>query len=118
MGRNSRVNSERHREISAYLADERVPDEERGTVMIALFGHAVAYLALAAVQAIWLAVTAVRVWRRREQGLTAAVRTGVHRPTLAGIAGATLGYTILRRIGVARLGQRAARHAVRSAPDS
>lgn len=85
--------------------------------MAGLVGHAFAYLVLSAVQAIWLAVTAVRVWRRREEGFATAVRAGVHRPTLVGLAAATLIYEILRRFGMARLSQRAAGRAVRQGED-
>jgi hypothetical protein len=118
MSRNSQGNSERHREVTAYLLEERVPDQERGAVVLGLVAHAFAYLALVAAQAIWLAFTAVRVWRRREEGFATAVRTGVHRPTLAGVAAATLTYAILRRIGIAWLGHRAAEHGVRPGSDS
>ena len=98
--------------------DERVPDHERGAVVVGLVAHAFAYLALVATQAIWLAVTAVRVWRRRKEGFATAVRTGVHRPTLAGVVAATLTYAILHKIGIAWLGRRAAEHGVRPGPDS
>jgi hypothetical protein len=118
MGRNSRGDSERRREVTAYLMDERVPDRERGAVVVGLVAHAFAYLVLSAAQAIWLAVTAVRVWRRREEGFATAVRTGVHKPTLAGLAAATLTYEIMRRFGMVRLSQRAAGHAVRQGRDS
>jgi hypothetical protein len=81
--------------------------------MVGLVAHAFVYLLLAAVQAIWLVVTAARVWRRREAGWATAMRTGVHRPTLAGLAAATVIYEILRRFGMARLDQRAGEHATR-----
>ena len=84
MSGNSQGNSERHREVTGYLLNERVPDQERGAAVLGLVAHAFAYLALVAAPAIWLAVT-VRVWRRREEGFATAVRTGVHRPTLAGV---------------------------------
>jgi hypothetical protein len=97
-------------DLVAYLTDERVPDVERGAVMLGLWAHAVAYLLLTAAQVAWCAVTAVRVWRRREAGWAAAVRTGVHRPTLVGLASATAAYAILRRLGLASLSRRARRH--------
>ena len=87
-------------------------------MVVGLVAHAFVYLALVATQAIWLAVTAVRVWRRREEGFATAVRTGVHRPTLAGVAAATLTYAILHKIGIAWLGHRAAEHSVRPGSDS
>jgi len=46
---------------------------------------------------------AIRVWRRREAGLTAAVRTGVHKPTLAVMLAAQLAYVIFRRVGLGKL---------------
>jgi hypothetical protein len=79
-------------------------------VMLGLVTHAVAFLLLTGAQAAWCAVTAVRVWRRRESGWAEAVRTGVHRPTLASLAGATVAYAVLRRLGLARLRRRAREH--------
>jgi hypothetical protein len=102
----------------AYLTDERVPAGERGGVILGLLAYAVAYLLLTAAQAAWCAITAVRVWRRREAGWAAAVRTGVHRPTLAGLAAATVGFEIVRRLGVAGLSRRARDHAARQARGS
>jgi hypothetical protein len=104
---------ERQRRFLAYMTDQRVSDEEHGVVMIWLFTHALAYLLLTAAQAIWAAVTVVRVWRRREAGWATALRTGVHLPSLAGLVTARLIYAILRRIGVARLNRRTDEHASR-----
>jgi hypothetical protein len=101
----------RHGRITAYLVDQRVPDTERGVVMLWLFAHAVAFLLLLAAETLWGAVTVARVWRRREAGWTTAIRDGVHVPTLTGLAGAHLTYAIGRRIGVARLNRRADEHA-------
>lgn len=106
----------RQQEIAAYLRDENVPDVERGAVMLGLITHAFTFLLLIAAQAAWGAVTAVRVWRRRDAGWPRAVRTGVHGPTLAGLVTATFGYQILVRFGRARLSSRARAHASRSAP--
>src|SRR6516225_12384968 len=92
----------------AYLTDDRVPAEERGWVMLGLVAHAGIYLLLTAAEAIWVVAVAVRVWRRREAGLTAAVRTGVHKPTLVVLLIAQLTYFILRRAGLARFRQRIA----------
>jgi hypothetical protein len=91
----------------AYLTDDRVPAEERGWVVLALLAHAVAAVLLAATEATWLTTAVVRVWRRRSDGWPAAVRTGVHRPTLVAILGARLGYVILRRVGLTRFDRRA-----------
>ena len=109
---------QRDSEVEAYLTDESVPAAERGGVILGLVAHAGAYLLLTAAQATWCAVTAVRVWRRREAGWAEAVRTGVHRPTLAGVAAATVGYEIARRLGVAGLSRRARDHAVQQARGS
>jgi hypothetical protein len=118
VGSNSGGSGKRDSEVLAYLTDERVPAGERGGVILGLVAHAAAYLLLAAAQAAWCAVTAIRVWRRREAGWPVAVRTGVHRPTLAGLAAVTVGYEILRRLGVAGLSRRARDHAVRQARGS
>jgi hypothetical protein len=112
MGSNLR-RSERQREMAAYMADDRVPDVERGGVLLALVAHAAGAMLLIGAQAAWCAVTAVRVWRRRDAGWTAAVRAGVHRPTLAGLTAATLAYAVLRRLGVAALIARARHHPAR-----
>jgi hypothetical protein len=98
---------ERSGRLTAYITDERVSDEEKGLVMLALLGNAVLYVLLSATHLIWTIVTAFRVWRRREAGFTAAVRGGVHKPTLAALVAATLSYEIGRRFGVAALQRRA-----------
>ena len=108
--RTIRDRQEQQRQGLAYLTDERVPAEERGRVILALVGHAWAYLLLKAAEAIWIVAVAVRVWRRREAGLTTAVRTGVHKPTLAVLLIAQLTYVVLRRVGLARFSQRIAEH--------
>ena len=81
-------------------------DEERGVVMLALFGHAAIFLLLSTAEAIWAASTAVRVWRRREVGLTQAARTGVHKPTLVALLAAHVFYELLRKAGIAKLDRR------------
>ena len=75
--------------------------------MLALVGHAFVYLLLTGTEAIWVLVMAVRVWRRREVGLTEAMRTDVHKPTLAALLVAHLLYEVLRRVGLAKLSRRA-----------
>jgi hypothetical protein len=111
MRRNPRSSQEQRRRGVAYLTDDRVAAEERGRVMLALVAHAGIYLLLTAAEAIWVVAVAVRVWRRREAGLTAAVRTGVHKRTLAVLLAAQLAYVIFRRMGLARLNQRTGEHA-------
>src|SRR5690348_16906280 len=96
--------------LQAYLADEDVPVEERGQVMVALMGHAYIYLLLTLAWAIWAAITGVRVWRRREAGLLAAMKTGVHKPTLGVLLAARLIYMVLRRVGLAKLNRRTDRY--------
>jgi len=75
-------------------------------VMLALFGHAVIFLLLSAAETIWIGSTAVRVWRRREVGLTQAVRTGVHKPTLVVLLAAHALYVLLQKAGIAKLDRR------------
>lgn len=74
--------------------------------MVALFGHSIIFLLLSAAEAIWVGSTAVRVWRRREMGLTQAARTGVHQPTLVVLLAAHVLYEVLRKAGIAKLDQR------------
>lgn len=81
-------------------------------VMLGLFGHAVVYLLLSAAETIWVGSTAVRVWRRREVGLTQAVRTGVHKPTLAVLLAAHVLYALLRKAGIAKLDRRSTEYMV------
>jgi hypothetical protein len=101
---------ERRRRIDAYLAG--AADEERGAVLLALFGHAVIYLLLFSAETIWLGSTVVRVWRRRELGVTQAVRTGVHRPSLVALFAAHVLYLLLRKAGIAKLDQRSREYMV------
>ena len=81
--------------------------------MLALVGHAFVYLLLTATEATWVVVMAVRMWRRREAGLTEAARTGVHRPTLSVLLVANLLYAVLRRVGLAKLNRRSSERPVR-----
>ena len=112
MRRNPRGSEEQQRRGLAYLTDDRVPAEERGQVMLALVAHAGVYLLLTGAKAIWVVAAAVRVWRRREAGLTTAVRTGVHKPTLAILLVAQLTYVIFRRVGLARFNRRTSEYAL------
>jgi hypothetical protein len=66
----------------------------------------VSTLLLAATEMTWVALTAARVLPRRDEGLLAAVRTGVHAPTLAVFVAADLGYVVLRRAMLARIDRR------------
>lgn len=95
----------------AYMAEDGAPAEARGQVMLALFAHAIVYLLLTVAEASWVVAVAVRVWRRREAGMTTAMRTGVHKPTLAVLLAAQLSYVILRRVGLAKLNRRVSEYA-------
>src|SRR6516164_3329790 len=106
---------EQRQRFRAYMSEDGAPAEEWGRVMLALFGHAFVYLLLTAAEAIWVVAVAVRVWRRREAGVTAAVRTGVHKPTLAVLLGAQLTYVIFRRVGLAKFNRRTSGYAVQRA---
>ncbi len=101
---------ERRRRIDAYLAG--AADEEKGAVMLALFGHAFIFLLLFAAETIWLGSTVTRVWRRRELGVTQAVRTGVHKPSLVVLIAVHVLYLLLRKAGIAKLDQRSREYMV------
>ena len=97
---------EQRQQFMAYMADDGAPAEDRGWVMLALFVHACLYVLLTAARASWVVAVAVRIWRRREAGMSTAMRTGVHKPTLAVLLAAQVGYVILRRVGLAKLNRR------------
>lgn len=99
---------ERRRRIDAYLT--AVGDEEKGAVLLVLFGHAVIFLLLAAAETIWVGSTVVRVWRRRELGAIHAVRAGVHKPSLAVLFAVHVVYLLLRKTGIAKLDQRSSEY--------
>jgi hypothetical protein len=101
---------EQQRRIHAYLTG--AADEERGVALLALFGHAVMFLLLSAAETIWVGATAVRVWRRRELGVTEAVRTGVHKRSLVVLLAAHVLYGLLRRVGIAKLDRRSTEYMV------
>ncbi len=106
--RDDQDGEERQQRFLAYLADARTSDEEKGVITLVLLGHAGVYLLLTATEVTWIAVTAGRVWQRREDGLLSAVRTGVHRPALAAFLAADVGYVVLRRSILARFDRRIA----------
>ena len=108
MRRDSR--QEQSERFVAYMTDDHTPAEEKGWIMLALTGHALIYLLLAATDAIWAVLMAIRVWRRREAGLTQAARTGVHQPTLAILLTANLLYGVLLRLARAKLNRRSSRY--------
>jgi hypothetical protein len=98
---------EQQRRLTAYVTDQRVPDLERGWIMLALTGHASVYLLLTGANTAWIAGMAVRVWRRRKAGLTGAVRAEVRRPGLGALLAANLVYASLRALLLAVLERRA-----------
>jgi hypothetical protein len=110
MRRDSRRHQEQHERFMAYMTDDRTSAEERGRVMLALVGHAFIYLLFAATDAIWVVLMAVRVWRRREGGMTEATRTGVHKPTLAVLLTANLLYVILLKVARAKLHRQSSKY--------
>ena len=101
---------ERRRRFDAYLTG--AADQEKGVVLLALFGHAVIFLLLSAAETIWVGSMLVRVWRRRELGVTQAVRTGVHKPGLVVLLAAHVLYVLLRKAGIAKLDQRSIEYMV------
>jgi len=100
----------------AYMSEDGAPAEARGRVMLAMFAHAFGYLLLTAAEASWVVAVAVRVWRRREAGMTTAMRTGAHKPTLAVLLAAQLAYVILRRAGLAKLNRRVSEYTAQRGP--
>jgi predicted component of type VI protein secretion system len=102
----SAEHEQRQERFLAYLADARTSDEEKGVITLVMLGHAGVYLLLAATEVAWVALTAARVLRHRDDGLRTAVRTGVHTPTLAVFVAADLGYAVLRRAILARIDRR------------
>jgi hypothetical protein len=98
------------RPAQAYLTDENVPAEERGWYAAVLLGHALVAMLLGTAEASWVVTAAVRVWRRRDGGLAPALKTGVHRPTLAVLLGAHLAYAVFRRAIRTSLDDRAREH--------
>ena len=104
--RDSAEKEQRQQRFLAYLADARTSDEEKGVIMLVMLGHAGVYLLLAATEVTWVALTTARVLRHRDNGLLAAVRTGVHTPTLAVFVASDLGYVALRRAMLARIDRR------------
>ena len=104
--RDSAEREQRQQRFLAYLADAHTTDEEKGVITLVMLGHAGVYLLLAATEMTWVALTAARVLRRRDEGLLAAVHTAVHAPTLAVFVAADLGYVVLRRATLARIDRR------------
>ena len=111
--RRSREDEDQHRRRIDFLTSDEAPVEERGWSLLFLLAHACAALLFLAGETTWAVVTAVRVWRRRETGLAASVRSGVHKPTLAVVLAARLAYLVFWRAGLAKLNRRADAYAAR-----
>ena len=107
---------EQRQRFRAYMSEDGAPAEDRGWVMLALFGHAFVYLLLTVAEASWVVAVAVRVWRRREAGMITAMRTGVPKPALAVLLAAQLSYVILRRVGRAKLNRRVGEYTSQQGP--
>jgi hypothetical protein len=104
----SQDSEERRQRFLAYLADARTSDEEKGVITLVLLGHAGVYLLLTAAEMTWVGITAARVWRHRDDGVLRAMRTSVHKPTLAMFVAANMGYAVLQRATLARFDRRIA----------
>ena len=114
--RGYRRSQEQREQFMAYMAEDGAPADERGRVMLALVAHACIYLLLTAADASWIVAVTVRIWRRREAGIGTAMRTGVHKPTLAVLLAAHLSYVLLRRVGLAKLDRRVSEY-IATRPD-
>jgi len=66
-------------------------------MIMVLVGHAIAYTVVNGGLATALAGSAVRIWRRRDRGLVQAVRDGGYWRTVAGLAVASAGLSVVRR---------------------
>jgi hypothetical protein len=104
--RDSAEREQRQQRFLTWLADAHTSDEEKGVITLVMLGHAGVYLLLAATEVTWVALTAARVLRHRDNGPRTAMRTGVHTRTLAAFVAADLGYVVLRRATLARIDRR------------
>ena len=82
---------------------QAAPPSQRGAVLLVLWLNAVVSTVLYPLLAVWLAVTARRVWRRRGEGVRPALAHGVHRPALVVAATAVVGHQTYRRRFLAEL---------------
>jgi hypothetical protein len=90
----------RERFIAGFRA---APPEERGRMMLFMVGYATAYTAVNGGLAAGLAVSAARIWRRRDRGWGAAVRTGGCWRTVAGFSVASAALSVVRKSVVKRI---------------
>lgn len=70
--------------------------QERGRIIIALWCYAAAFTAVNGGLAGSLALSAARIWRRRDQGVVSAVRVGGHWRAVVGFALASAGLRVVR----------------------
>jgi hypothetical protein len=94
--------TERRREQILARFETATP-EERGRIMLALWGYATAFTVINGSLAVVLGLSAVRIWRRRDRGFVRAVSDGGHWRTAAGFAVASAGLRIVRRTAVDRI---------------
>jgi hypothetical protein len=85
----------RRAEMTARI--EAAPAEERGRIMVVMWCHAVASTAANGGLATSVALSAVRIWRHRDQRWLPAVRDGGYWRAVTGFAVASVG---LRAAGV------------------
>jgi hypothetical protein len=75
---------------------EATPDA-RGRMVGVLFGNAIVSTVVVGGLATSVALSAARIWRRRDQGVASAVRSGGHWRTVAGFAVATAAVRLARK---------------------
>lgn len=93
--------SERHRERMMAKFEAATP-EQQGRIALTLAGYATAYTLTSGGLATAVALSAVRIWRRRDRGLARAIRDGGHWRAVAGFAVASIGLEVARRVAIAR----------------
>jgi hypothetical protein len=84
-----------HRRAKITARIESAPAEERGRILIALWCFAVVSTAANGALAASVASSAVRIWRRRDQGWVPAVRVGGYWRTVTGFALASAGLRVV-----------------------
>ncbi|OLB65510.1 MAG: hypothetical protein AUI10_06420 [Actinobacteria bacterium 13_2_20CM_2_72_6] len=82
---------------------ERLSPDRRGKIVIVLWCHATAVVLIDGALAGYLAVSAVRIWRRREQGWVRAVAGGGRWRTIAALTVASAVQQAIGRSAVKRL---------------
>lgn len=85
-----------HRRATIAERFETAPVEKRGRIMIALWCHAVVSTAVNGGLAASVALSAMRIWRDRNQGTAPAVRVGGYWRAVTGFALASAGLRVVR----------------------